>query len=114
MDSLVDDVIMPIISVFTGGINFDSWNLTLGTGESAPVLGLGQFVAALLNFVIVAFVIFMLVKFLNKTHAVIVKKEKEATPTTKDCPFCFSKIDIKATKCPYCTSEIPKRMPAKK
>ncbi len=110
VNSLVNDVIMPFISIFTGGINFDSWNITLGAGEAAPVLGLGQFIAAVLNFIIVAFVIFILVKFLNKTQSIVKKENGEAKKTTKPCPFCFSEISVKATKCPCCTSDIPKEI----
>ena len=105
--SLVNDIIMPLISVITGGISFNQWNITLGSGENAPILAIGTFIAAVLNFIIIAFVIFMLVKSINALHEKTKKEEAEAEPTTKECPYCFSQIPIKATKCAHCTSLLP-------
>ena len=102
VNSLVNDIIMPLISILTGGINFDAWNITIGTGETAPVVCLGTFVAAILNFIIVAFVIFLVVKAFNKLR----KEEPAAAPTTKKCPHCCSEIPIEAHKCPHCTSDL--------
>lgn len=104
--SLVNDIIMPLISIITGGISFESWNIVLGSGDSAPVLAIGTFIAAVLNFIIVAFVIFLVIKTINKASSLNKKEEKEPEPETKDCPYCFSKIPVKATKCPCCTSLI--------
>lgn len=73
--SLVNDIIMPLISVITGGISFNQWNITLGSGENAPVLAIGTFIAAVLNFIIIAFVIFMLVKSINTLHEKTKKKK---------------------------------------
>lgn len=99
--SLVDDVIMPIISLLTGGFDFSALCIVLGEGEGAATLNYGAFIAAVINFLIIAVVIFCLIKSINKF-----KKKQEEAPTTKDCPFCFEKINIKATKCPHCGSEI--------
>ena len=99
--SLVDDVIMPIISLLTGGFDFSALCIVLGEGEGAATLNYGAFIAAIINFLIIAVVIFCLIKSINKF-----KKKQEEAPTTKDCPFCFEKINIKATKCPHCGSEI--------
>lgn len=111
VNSLVNDIIMPLISVLTGGISFESWKITIGIGENAPVLAVGTFVAAVLNFLIVAFALFTVIKALNKAQnfALLKKKEEEEEkePDTKNCPFCFSEIPIKATKCPCCTADIP-------
>ena len=107
VSSLVNDVIMPLISLVTGGISFDQWNIALAAGENAPTLNLGTFIAQILNFIIVAFVIFMLVKTLNRLQNL--KKHEEAAPaapTTKVCPFCKSEIALDATRCPHCTSEL--------
>ncbi|MGI6041201.1 MAG: large conductance mechanosensitive channel protein MscL [Candidatus Alectryocaccobium sp.] len=104
--SLVNDIIMPLISIITGGISFEQWNISLGAGEEAPVLALGAFIAAVINFIIVAFVIFMVVKAINKFHEKIKKEEDAAEPTTKECPYCLSQIPIKATKCAHCTSDL--------
>ncbi len=100
--SLVDNIIMPIVSIFTGGIDFSSWALTIGAGENAAHINYGTFISELLNFIIMAFVIFMMVKMMNRLR----KDEPEAAPTTKICPHCKSEIAIDATKCPHCTSDV--------
>ena len=99
--SLVDDVIMPLISILTGGFDFSALCIVLGEGEGAATLNYGAFIAAIINFLIIAIVIFCLIKSINKF-----KKKQEEAPTTKDCPYCMEKINIKATKCPHCGSEI--------
>ncbi len=99
--SLVDDVIMPIISLLTGGFDFSALCIVLGEGEGAATLNYGAFIAAIINFLIIAVVVFCLIKSINKF-----KKKQEEAPTTKDCPYCFEKINIKATKCPHCGSEV--------
>ncbi len=99
--SLVDDVIMPIISLLTGGFDFSALCVVLGEGEGAATLNYGAFIAAIVNFLIIAIVIFCLIKSINKF-----KRKQEEAPTTKDCPYCFEKINIKATKCPHCGSEV--------
>ncbi len=101
--SLVDDIIMPIVSLFTGGLDFTSLCVTLGEGENAATLNYGSFIAAAINFLIIAAVVFMLVKILSK---MLVKKEEEAV-TTRECPFCKETVSIEATKCPHCTSDLP-------
>lgn len=72
----------------------------------ANVWGYGAFITAVINFLIIALVIFLIVKAVNKASN-LRKKEEEAEPTTKVCPFCCTEIDIKATRCPHCTSELP-------
>jgi large conductance mechanosensitive channel len=66
----------------------------------------GKFITAVINFLIMAFVIFLIVKLVNKVMSLGKKTEPEEAPATKKCPFCFSEIDIKATKCPHCTGNI--------
>lgn len=106
--SLVEDIVMPAISLLTGGIDFSEWKLVLGEGETAATLNYGNFISAVLNFVIMAFVIFCLIKTINTVAEKTSKKKEEApaAPTTKVCPFCKSEIAIDATRCPNCTSEI--------
>ncbi len=101
VSSLVEDIINPIIGLF-GGMNFDRYSVTL-LGEAT--LNYGKFLTAVMNFVIMAFVVFLLVSMINKT-ATKLKKEEEAAPTTKKCPFCKSDIHLEATRCPNCTSVI--------
>ncbi len=116
--SLVDDVVMPVISLATKGINFADLFIALDGGEyatlaaaqeaGAATLNYGNFISAILNFLIMAFVVFLLVKGINAVADKTKKKEEEApaAPTTKECPYCKSEIAIGATKCPNCTSDL--------
>ena len=116
--SLVDDLVMPVISLFTKGIDFANKFIVLGEGEfetlaaaqeaGVAVLAYGNFINAVINFLIMAFVVFCLVKGINTLRAKTEKKVEEApaAPTTKKCPYCKSEIDIEATKCPNCTSDV--------
>lgn len=114
--SLVDDIIMPLISLITGGIDFSNWFIqlsgdqkfaTLAAAQEAGVatLSYGNFITAVINFLIMAFVIFSIIKAINALDAKYRPKQEEEV-TTKKCPFCQSEIDIKATRCPHCTSEL--------
>ena len=116
--SLVDDLVMPIISIFTKGVDFTNMFIVIGEGEydtlaaaqeaGAAVFAYGHFINAILNFLIMAFVIFVLVRTINKLRDKAAKKEEvvEAAPTTKTCPFCKSEIALDATKCAHCTSDV--------
>ncbi len=114
--SLVDDVVMPVISLATKGINFADLFIALDGGDyatlaaaqeaGAATLNYGNFISAILNFLIMAFVVFVLVKGINKVADMNKKPEAPAEPTTKECPYCKSEIAIGATKCPNCTSDL--------
>ncbi|WP_330391835.1 large conductance mechanosensitive channel protein MscL [Butyrivibrio proteoclasticus] len=114
--SLVDDIIMPVISLLTGGIDFNNMFVSLdGTSYAtleaakeagAATLNYGTFITVVINFLLMAFVIFLLVKFMNAVSNKIKKEEEEAAPATKICPRCKSEINIEATRCPHCTSEL--------
>lgn len=120
INSLVNDIIMPIITVITGGIDFTNWFISLdGTKYSslaaaqeagASTLNYGVFITAVINFLLMATVIFCIIKAMNKAaaKAAALKKEEKKieAPTTKKCKFCKSEIDIEATRCPHCTSQI--------
>ena len=116
INSLVNDIIMPIISMLTGGIDFSNWFVSLdGSNYStlaaaqeagAATLNYGVFITAIINFLLMALVIFCIVKSLNKLSDRVKKEEEEAAPTTKICPHCKSEINIEATKCPCCTSDL--------
>ena len=111
--SLVDNIIMPVISIFTGKIDFSNLFLSLDGKEydtlaqaqkaGAATLNYGTFITGLLNFIIMAFVVFLLVKAMNKlrTH-----NEVPQEATTKICPHCKSEIHIDADRCPHCTSKL--------
>ena len=111
--SLVNDVIMPPIGLLMGRVDFSSLFLNLsGTaypslGEAkkagAPVIGYGAFLNTVLDFVMVALVIFLLIKQVNRFK----KEPAPAAPNTKDCPYCLSSVPIKATRCAHCTSQLP-------
>lgn len=111
--SLVDDIIMPLVGKLTGGIDYSNWFVALDGNKYASleeakaatsVLSYGSFISAIINFVIVAFVLFMVIRTLNrlKKPAPVV----EEAPTTKVCPYCKSEIPIDAVKCPHCTSDL--------
>lgn len=116
--SMVDDVIMPPIGLALGGIDFSNLYLKLKDGATpgpyeslavakesgAVAISYGVFINTVVSFVIVAFVMFMLVRSINALSAE--EEAPPAEPTTKDCPYCFSTIAIKATRCPNCTSEL--------
>lgn len=103
VNSLVNDVVMPLISLLTGGMDFSSLCIVLGEGEEAASLNYGAFIASVINFLLIALVIFCLIRAINK---VAKKKEETPEPTTKVCPHCQETISIKATRCPHCTSEL--------
>lgn len=116
--SLVDDVIMPIIGQLVGKVDFTNLYILISEGKTpAPYASLtdaktagavtwnyGNFINTIVNFIIIAFAIFMVIKLFNKLKRQ--PKPVEAVPTTKECPYCFSAIPIKATRCPNCTSEL--------
>lgn len=100
--SLVGDVITPIIGL-AGGADFSGYVLKIGEVE----IKYGAFVTTIIDFVIMAFIIFLMVKGINKLSSLNKKKEEIVEEeTTKKCPYCCSEIDIKATRCPNCTSEV--------
>jgi large conductance mechanosensitive channel len=100
VNSLVNDIIMPLVGVFLGGINFSE--LTVQVGDA--VIRWGSFVQAVIDFLIIAIIIFLMVKAINSAKKK--EPEKEKAPTEKDCPYCFTGIPLKATRCPNCTSEL--------
>lgn len=101
VSSLVEDIINPILGLF-GGMNFDQYKVKL-LGQ--VTLNYGKFITAVINFLIMALVIFVIVKAMNTASEKLSHKEEIADDeTTKKCPFCMSEIDIEATRCPHCTS----------
>lgn len=104
--SLNTHILTPLIAVF-GGTDFSHLKVTLGSGENAPVLEYGNFITAVINFLITAFVIFVIIKTINAINDRFSKKEEiVAEVTTKTCPYCKSSIAIDATRCPHCTSQL--------
>jgi len=110
VNSLVNDIISPVIGVITGGLDFADLRLVLrpAAGETPEVaLGIGLFINAVINFVIVALVLFLIIRAYNNATTRFSKKEKsEDAPVNKQCPYCMTDIPVKATRCPNCTSEL--------
>lgn len=114
VSSLVDDIIMPLIGLATGGVDFTQKYIALDgqtyeslekAKESTAVFAYGNFIQNIVDFLIIALVIFIVIKNVNKFQS-MGKKEVEEAPTTKVCPFCKSEVAIDATRCPHCTSEL--------
>ncbi len=104
--SLNQDILTPVLGIF-GGTDFSYLTVTLGGGENAPVLCYGNFITAVLNFLITALVIFCLVKGINAIGGRVKRKEEAAAaPTTKKCPYCLSEIPVEAVRCAHCTSHL--------
>ncbi len=119
--SVVNDLIMPLVGLVTGGVNFNDQflilkcpegvdpatitSLTAAKENAVTTFNYGAFITAVIDFLIMAFVIFLLVKGINKLSDLRKKPAEEpAAPTTKFCPFCRSEIAVEATRCPHCTS----------
>ena len=121
VSSLVNDIIMPLIGWIFGKPSFADWFVVLSSDKAYETLeaakeagenifAYGSFITAVINFLILAVVIFLLVKGINRLTTLGKKKKEEeapAAPTTQVCPFCKSEIAIDATRCPHCTSEQP-------
>jgi large conductance mechanosensitive channel len=118
VNSLVKDIFTPLLGLLTADVNFTNWFLTIQEGEkggpyaslelaqadNAVVLNIGLFINSVVTFMIVAFVLFFLIRAVNQ-----LKRPEEVTADpvkTKECPHCFSNISAKARRCPFCTSEI--------
>ena len=101
VDGLINGLIAPLIGAATAGVNMKEMAVTL----AGVKLQYGLFLDALVKFIIIAFVVFIMVKAVNKGRDPL-HKEPAPEPTTKTCPYCKSEIDITATRCPHCTSEL--------
>ena len=116
--SFVADILMPPIGLMLGNVDFSNLFVVLKDGAAAAApyasmaeakeagavtLNYGTFINTIISFLIIAIAVFFVVRSVNKMKA---KEEAPAAPTTKDCPFCFSKVAINATRCPFCTSAL--------
>ncbi|MBM3157665.1 MAG: large-conductance mechanosensitive channel protein MscL [Chloroflexi bacterium] len=124
VSSLVKDIIMPPISLLTGSVDFNNLFWVMKKGSATPegtfdyttldqahqlgatTLNYGAFINTIIIFIIVAFAVFLLIRYINKLRRQFEAPKAEAAPTTKECTYCYSKIPIKATRCPNCTSEL--------
>lgn len=121
INSLVADIIMPPIGMLLGNVDFTNLYvqlnkaavsipketpLTVAQEQGAVVFAYGSFLMTIINFLIIAFFIFLMVKGINKLRLLNKKEEVAKEPTTKACPFCKTEIPLEATRCPHCTSQL--------
>jgi len=104
--ALTDSFINPLIAVCTGGSGEDGVQIGGQFMINGVAFNYGAFISAIINFLIIAFILFCMIKAVNKAMNIGKKPEEPAAPTTKKCPFCKSEIAIDATRCPHCTSVI--------
>lgn len=114
VNSLVNDIVMPLLSLLTKNVNFTNWFLALDGGSyetlakaqeaKAPTLNYGVFLSGVINFLIMSFVVFLMVRWINKLK--VKGTEPAPVPVTKQCPYCMSEVHRKASKCPCCGSEL--------
>ncbi|MBP1889077.1 large conductance mechanosensitive channel [Clostridium moniliforme] len=114
--SLVNDIIMPLIGVVVGKVDFSNLYINLSgkhfnslqeaKAAGAATINYGLFLNNIINFLIIAFSIFLVIRQINKVKKLAIKKEAEAKPTTKTCSYCFTEIPIEAVRCPHCTSKL--------
>jgi large conductance mechanosensitive channel len=112
VQSLVNDILMPPLGWAIGQIDFSQLAIALParSAEGEPVtINYGKFINAFINFLLVAFAVFLLVKQINRLK----RKESPPAPNTKNCPYCVSPMDLKATRCPHCTAELAPTTPSK-
>jgi large conductance mechanosensitive channel len=111
VNSLVKDLLMPPLGLILGRVNFGDLFISLNgqayeslkaaQDAGAPTFNYGLFIQAIINFLIIAFAIFLIVRMVSRCQ-----KTEPAAPTTKECPYCLSSIPLKASRCPHCTSEV--------
>ncbi len=131
VNSLVNDIIMPLTSIFTGSVDYSDWKIIFLDGKIE--LGIGSFLNAIINFLVIAFSIFLALKYINKINKKMEELNKEAMnkikmhskngkkkqesdvlvkeePTVKNCPYCLSEIPYKAVKCSHCASDLSEKV----
>ena len=113
VNSLVNDIFMPVLSIFTGKIDFialdgNKYPTLAAANEVTATINYGSFITQAINFLLMAFVVFMVIKAINKLEKIGKASEAPKAPTEKECPYCKSMIPIKAVRCPHCTSELEK------
>lgn len=116
VDSLVKDIVMPMVGRMLGGVDFRHLYLNLGSKAfetleaaekaGAPIVKYGAFINTVVDFVIIAFAIFMAIKVMNRIKRAEAAAPAPAEPATRECPHCLSAIPLKATRCPHCTSQL--------
>ena len=116
VDSLVKDIVMPMVGRLLGGVDFKHLYVNLGSKTfetleaaekaGAPILKYGAFINTVVDFIIIAFAIFMAIKVMNRLKRAEETAPAPAEPTTRECPHCLSTIPLKATRCAHCTAQL--------
>ena len=116
INSFVNDILMPPVSLLIGNINFSNLYINLSQQEyeslaaaeqaGVPIIKYGIFIGTVVDFLIVAFALYIVISYYNKLKEINKEKEIKAAPNTKKCPYCYSEINIKATRCPECTTKL--------
>ncbi len=122
VSSLVNDIIMPPIGRLLSNVNFTDLFINLSDGDydslaaakeaGAATINYGSFINAVINFLIIALVVFMIVKWVNRMTRQVKPEPAPSEPIAKECPYCLTSIPIKATRCPSCTSHLEEKAPA--
>ena len=107
VNSAVSDLIMPIVGAFTGGVDFSDMKLYLPLGAGDSAIAYGSFINAVIQFVIIAFVVFLMVKALNKARSLAKHGKQAQEKEAPHCPYCLEEVAEGATRCPHCTAELP-------
>ncbi len=102
--SLVNDILTPVLSLITQGVDISGLSVALGTGDNAASINYGAFLTKVIDFLIIAVCVFLLVKVINRLQR---PKKHEPTPPPRKCPYCLQAIEKEATRCPHCTSLLP-------
>lgn len=115
VNSLVEDIVMPMIGMLLGNIDFNNIFIALDGAdystyeqakEAGAAIGIGAFINNVVNFLVIALVIFIVIKQFNNMKDKLKKPEEAEAPSTKICPYCKSEVNIEASRCPHCTSEL--------
>lgn len=106
VNSVVNDLFTPIIAKITGSVDFSALAIVLGEGEGAPTIAIGNFIQAVINFILIAICVFGFVKLVNKMRRPKEEPAPAPAPAPRLCPYCQSEIAKEATRCPHCTSKL--------
>lgn len=104
IDSLVADIITPLLNVFLNGVNFKEWVVKVGPVQ----FGVGNFINTIFSFLVISFILFLIIKAFNRARNLKAKEETPQAPSTKLCPYCQTEIPVGASRCPHCTSQLDK------
>ena len=105
VQSIVNDLFTPLFNAIVGKVNLAAFSFRLGKGANAPVIAYGSFLQAVVNFLLISLCIFLFVRFINKLRLFHAEEQVQAA-APRLCPYCYSEIHEKATRCPHCTAKL--------